>query len=150
MNGFLSLIICLVLLLINNPVYADNLGRLFTSETERNKLNYIRKKAPVAEKKEVEVVKVEEIIEPVKQEVQVRDAIRLKGVVYRSDGKNTAWINDSNTFEGDLESQYIKVDKENIHKDNVRVTMPDNSTIVDLKVGDSYEPVSENIELQKD
>ena len=145
MNALIKIAICFILLYEINPVYAaDNLGRLFTSKEERKELNYIRKIAPLEEKKQKkeqeEVVKVEQILEPVKQEVLIKDAIRLKGIVYRNDGKNTAWINDSNTFEGDLESQFIKVEKDNIRKDNVRIIMPDNATTVDLKVGDSYEP----------
>ena len=127
-------------LIVINPASAEGLGRLFTTPVERRKLDKIRIAKP--KPKKVEVV-VEEIIEPVvaeEKEVIIRDAITLHGVVHRSDGKNTAWVNDSNTFEGDLESQYIEIPNETIMSDNVTVVMPDNSTNVKIKVGDSYLP----------
>lgn len=70
----------------------------------------------------------------------MRDAITLKGLVHRSDGKNTAWINDSNTFEGDLESQYIQVPDNKIKPDQVTIIMPDDSTNIELKVGEAFTP----------
>jgi len=125
------------------PVSADDLGRLFTSSTEREALNKIRNAKP--KPVEVEVVEVETIVEPiieeeVEEEIIIRDAIVLKGLVHRSDGKNAAWINDSNTYEGDLESLYIKIKPEEIESDQVQLTMPDNETKVKIKVGDYYDP----------
>ncbi len=124
-------------------VSADNLGRLFTSQTERAALNKIRNAKP--KPVEVEVVEVETIIEPiieevVEEEIIIRDAIVLKGLVHRSDGKNAAWINDSNTYEGDLESLYIQIKPEEIEPDQLQLTMPDNKTKVKIKVGDYYDP----------
>lgn len=123
-----------------NPVYADSLGRLYTSPGDRIKLEKIRYAKPKPEK--VEVVEVEEIIELVieEKEIVIRDAITLKGIVHRSDGNNTAWINDSNTFEGDLESQFIQVPNSTIKSDQVTIIMPDDSTNVELKVGEVFIP----------
>ncbi|MCZ6803746.1 MAG: hypothetical protein O7D86_07415 [Proteobacteria bacterium] len=131
-----------------NPIYADSLGRLYTSADERIKLEQIRHAKPKPEK--IEVVKVEEIIEPVmeEKEIVIRDAITLKGIVHRKNGKSVAWINDSNTFEGDLESQFIQVPGSKINSDQVTIIMPDDSTSVELKVGQSFEPTNEkNIEI---
>jgi hypothetical protein len=128
-------------------VHADNLGRIFTSADERIKLERIRhtKEKP----KNIEVVNIENIIEPleVEKEIVVRDAITLKGLVHRVDGKNTAWINDSNTFEGDLESQFIQVPGNKIETDQVTIIMPDDSTNVELKVGEVFipEPIERDI-----
>jgi len=127
------------------PVYADGLGRLFTSSSERMALNKVRNAKPKPEK--VEVAEVETIIEPVlveEEEIIIRDAIVLKGIVHRSDGKNAAWINDSNTYEGDLESLYIQIKTEEIESDQVQLTMPDNETKVKIKVGEYYDPQSED------
>jgi len=106
---------CLILLMLinfilTNPVYADNLGRIYTSADERKALEKIRYTKEKPKKIEV-AAEIEEIMEPLKveKEIIMRDAIILKGLVHRSDGKSTAWINDSNTFEGDLESQFIQV-----------------------------------------
>ncbi len=133
----MSLILCGIT--FSNIVYADNLGRIFTSVDERKKLEKIRHTKE--EVKKIEVV-VEEIIEPiaVEKEIVIRDSITLKGLVHRSDGKSTAWINDSNTFEGDLESQYIQVPDSKIKPDQVTIIMPDDSTNVELKVGEVFVP----------
>lgn len=122
--------------------YADNLGRLFTSVSERNKLEILRKDKEETKVDKIEKVEIIEIPEPgvVQKEIIVRDRINLKGLVHRSDGKNTAWINDSNTFEGDLESQYIQIPDKKIKSDKVTIIMPDDSTNVELKVGESYDP----------
>ncbi len=152
------LIIILSGFIVINPVYADTLGRIFTTAVERQQLEKIRHAKPKPKKVEVVEVEVEEIIEPVavEKEIVLRDAITLKGLVHRSDGKSTAWINDSNTFEGDLESQFIQVPDSKIKSDQVTIIMPDDSTKVELKVGDAFTPapiereVSKTIETEGD
>jgi hypothetical protein len=140
----LSLIISFSL--INTSYAADDLGRLFTTQGERNKLERIRHAKPKPEEIKVVEAEIEEIIEPVEteKEIIIRDAIILKGLVHRSDGKNAAWINDSNTFEGNLESQYIQIKTEEIESDQVQLTMPDNKTKIKIKVGDYYDPQSKD------
>ncbi len=127
-------------------VSADSLGRLYTSTTERMALDRVRNEKPKPEK--FEVVDIENIIEPLaeeeEEEIIIRDAIVLKGIVHRSDGKNAAWINDSNTYEGDLESLYIQIKTEEIESDQVQLTMPDNKTKIKIKVGDYYDPQSKD------
>jgi hypothetical protein len=134
------LLVIITIFVFIAPVNADNLGRIFTSADERIKLERIRhtKEKP----KKIEAVNIEDIIEPleVEKEIVEREAITLKGLVHRSDGKNTAWINDSNTFEGDLESQYIQVPDSKIKSDQVTIVMPDDSTNVELKVGEAFTP----------
>ncbi|GJM05592.1 MAG: hypothetical protein DHS20C09_15880 [marine bacterium B5-7] len=140
LNSFNFFILIIISHIMIQTVYADELGRLFTSATERMALNKIRNEKPKPETVVVEVVEVENIIEPVEEKVVIRDAIVLKGLVHRSDGKNAAWINDSNTYEGDLESLYIQIKTEEIESDQVQLTMPDNETKVKIKVGDYYDP----------
>jgi hypothetical protein len=139
-----------LLFLNSGSVFADELGRLFTTPAERRmleELRYTKPEVPVVEPEIVEI-QIEEIIEPEEEKEQaplLTDTVSVKGVVYRESGKNTAWINDSNTFEGDLESQYIKVKPEGISKENVQIIMPDNTTRIELKVGQSYQPTKEKI-----
>jgi hypothetical protein len=122
-----------------NSVYADSLGRIFTTADERQVLEKIRQTKE--EPTKVETVKIEEFLEPeVEKEIIIRDAITLKGLVHRSDGKNTAWVNDSNTFEGDLESQFIQVPDNEIKSDQVTIIMSDNSTHLELRVGEVFNP----------
>ena len=134
----LLLLICSSLLI--TQVYADNLGRLYTTLDDRKQLDKIRHAKPKPEK--VELVEIEEIIEPivVEKKLIVRDAITLKGIVHRNDGKNTAWINDSNTYEGNLESQFIQVPDNKIKSNQATIIMPDDSTKIDLKVGEVFIP----------
>jgi len=144
------LFILTALLLNSGSVFANDLGRLFTTPSERRMLEemrYAKPEQPVVEPEIVEI-QIEEIIEPEEEKEQtslLTDTVSVKGVVYRKNGKNTAWINDSNTFEGDLESQYIKVKPGGISKESVQIIMPDNTTRIELKVGQSYQPTEEKI-----
>lgn len=120
--------------------YADNLGTLFTSSKDRQKLEKIRNTKQV--KKEKVVV---EVVEPepetvVRKEIILRDPVALRGIVHRSSGKSTAWVNDGNTFEGNLDSEFIDVPSENIKADEVTVIMSDDNTEFKLKVGEVYTP----------
>lgn len=131
----------LVSLTVYQPVNADSLGRLFTTQDERIALDKARNAKPKPEKpKVVEIVEFEDVLEPEVEDVNIGHAITLRGIVQRSDGKNAAWLNEGNTFEGDLESQYIKIDNNEITQDHVEITMPDNKTKIKLKVGDNYDP----------
>ena len=124
-----------------NSASADNLGRIFTTAKERQKLERIRHLK--VEPKKVEVVVVEEKQEPefiVEKETIIRESITLKGLVHRSGGKNTAWVNESNTLEGDLDSSFIEVPDNKIQSDQVTIIMVDDSSEVDLRVGDVHTP----------
>ena len=135
------------LFMTSNSVSADTLGTLFTSEEERARLEYVRKQKPVVEKFITGAEEIDEVFDevPVNEEIVVRDTLNLKGFVKRSDGKNSAWINDGNTYEGDLDTLYIKVNSDDINDDNVTINMPDNKTQVRLKVGEAYDPNSRQI-----
>ncbi len=142
-----SAVVILSLFMTSNSVSADTLGTLFTSEEERARLEYVRKQKPVVEKFITGAEEIDEVFDevPVNEEIVVRDTLNLKGFVKRSDGKNSAWINDGNTYEGDLDTLYIKVNSDDINDDNVTINMPDNKTQVRLKVGEAYDPNSRQI-----
>ena len=128
------------------PVYADNLGRLFTTPAERIALEKARNAKPKPEKRPlVDMIDVNDMVESetAKKEPVLVNAITVKGIVQRSDGKNSAWLNDSNTYEGDLESQYLNINNNEITEDHVQITMPDQKTKIKLKVGDNYNPVNQ-------
>ncbi len=137
-----TMLLIIVSFTIINPVHADNLGRLFTSADDRKTLEKIRHEK--VEIKKPETVKIEKNSELVatKKEIVTRNTITLKGLVYRSNGKNTAWINDTNTFDGDLESQFIYVPVNKINRDKVTIIMSDDNTSVELKVGQNFIPAT--------
>jgi hypothetical protein len=120
--------------------FADNLGRLFTSVSDRQKLERVKLKKDEPKKVVAEEVIIPEEAIQIETEIIKRNEVALKGIVHRSDGKNTAWINESNTFEGDLDSQYIQIPNDKIDPEKVTVIMPDDSTHFDLKVGESFVP----------
>ncbi len=140
-SHYRNLLLIFIVSVLTVPVHADSFGRLFTTPSERKELDRIRL---IKDKKprQVETMQAEDFLEPteIKKEIVIRDAIRLKGIVHRSDGKNSAWINEANTFEGNLESQFIQVPNNNITFDQATVIMPDDSTSVDLKVGEVFVP----------
>jgi len=132
---------------VSLSVHADNLGRIFTTAEERQELEKIRQFKETAKK--IEVVEVIQTIEPdeVKKEIIIREPISLKGIVHRSDGKSTAWVNDSNTFDGGYDSQSIQVPDRNIKADQVTVIMPEDNSHVELRVGEVFipEPIEKDI-----
>lgn len=141
MNHYNLYFLLLVSLVVFQPVNADSLGRLYTTPGERIALDKARNAKPEPEKpKVVEIAEIEVLVEPEIEDTNIGHAISVRGLVKRSDGKNSAWLNESNTFEGDLESQYIKVDNNEITQEHVEITMPDNKTKIKLRVGDSYDP----------
>ena len=72
-------------------------------------------------------------------------SIRLKGLVYRGNKKSTAWINDGNTYEGNLELQYFDVTEGDIDRDQVRMGVTGNQPGIKLRVGQTYDPDTDKI-----
>ena len=146
-NNYHLLITVVVLQLSAHTYAADQLGRLFTDSQDRTRLDLIRQQEIVVEEEPDQPIEVDELLEleVEEQEEVVKDTITIKGLVQRSDGKNSAWINDSNTFEGDLETLYIEVGQEDINNNKVKVMMPDKATEIDLKVGQGYDPNNDRV-----
>jgi hypothetical protein len=120
---------------------SDEFGRLFTTPKQRAHMDELRKAEPDMEFQiDEQIVDIDEEVEVV-EETPV-NALTVRGLVYRSNGKNTAWINDTNTFEGNVSSQYINV--KDIDPDNVKIEVPSANTVVNLNVGQTFDPVSEN------
>lgn len=135
------LIVSLASFVLVNIGYADSLGTLFTSSKDRQKLEKIRNRNEVRKINVVKIEKKEEPIEPVIiKEVIIRDPVALKGIVHRSNGKSTAWVNEGNTFEGNLDSEFIEVPSGEIKSDQVTVIMSDDNSAFKLKVGEVYTP----------
>ena len=120
---------------------SDQFGRLFTTPAQREHLDELRKVEPAQR------VTIEEqtlVIDDVEETEKVPvDALTVRGLVHRRDGNSTAWINNSNTFEGGVGSQYINIG--NIGSDKVEITIPAANKAVKLNVGQTFDPVSESI-----
>lgn len=132
------LLLTLTTLLITGTSAADAVfGRLYTTPKQREQLDEARNKPP----QETIIIDVAEQVDTELSEADTSTAqsISLDGIVYRSDGKNTAWINRSSTNEGNLETQFTKVDEKDVRSNQVKITLPDKQTQINLKVGEQYD-----------
>ncbi len=120
---------------------AATLGRFFTSPAERIRLEQIRHAPPVAESEPGPLVaEPEPVAEPAATEPPPEvPGITVNGLVKRSHGRSTVWVNGRSSKEGDLESQYVRVDSRDVG-DSVRIDIPVTGDSVRLKPGQTYQP----------
>jgi hypothetical protein len=124
----------------------QELGRLFMSSEERVLLEQERRAlavAPVvqepAQEPEPEVAQVEP------EEPPPVGSIGVSGVVTRSSGNNTAWVNGVSTLNGDFELQHFKVRADSVGNGSVGVEIPSRGKNVRLKPGQTYLPDSASV-----
>ncbi len=117
---------------------SDDFGRLFTTPEERRKLQTLRNARPEVRVEEVTEVFIEETVGEIVQ--PDLEGITLNGLVYRKGGKSTVWLNGTNSYEGNLASEYFRINAGDIDSEKVSVTVPDVDLEFDLKVGQTYEP----------
>ncbi|MBI2994660.1 MAG: hypothetical protein HYY48_10860 [Gammaproteobacteria bacterium] len=121
---------------------AEPLGRLFTSPQQRKQLDDLRDAIPEGEQIVAPEFRSVEPDASAVPEAASGSAITVKGLVRRGEGRSMAWINDSNTYEGDLASQYLRIDSNDIQSGGVRISVPDQERPINVKVGESYNPAS--------
>lgn len=139
---------CILSFLILGQVPAgqaqDQFGRFFTTPQQRQHLDELRERQP--EDELVVEIREEEMMpedRPAQKQVPL-DMIRLKGLVYRKGGKDsTAWLNDGNTYEGNIGSQYITIDS--IKPDSVILGIAGDKSEIRLKAGQAYDPGGKKI-----
>jgi len=121
-------------------------GRFFTSAKQRQQLDTLRAAKPDVED---EIILIDELpddsTEMAAEDTTPLDALTVRGVVYRKNRKNTAWLNNSNTNQGDLSFGPVRVDESGIKNDRVNIELVDNDTKLILKVGETYDPHSSAI-----
>ena len=128
---------------MSSAANAEDFGRFFTTPMQRQYLDQLKARGtPIVVKVEDDLNTGEKKIE--KKEV-VNDALTVKGLVYRKDGKSAAWLNDSNTFEGDVAWEYAGVKEEKITSSKVKIRVGDQNKDINLKVGEKYEPATESV-----
>lgn len=130
--------IAIMLLLITSQVSAtDDFGRLFTTQEQRHELDVLRYHKEVVQ---VDIELDQDVESNKEANKEPGQPIRLKGIIYRKDGNNAAWINNANTLRGDLSLENIKVEAKDISPDHVRITLPEGRKTIRLKVGEQYLP----------
>lgn len=139
---FLTIGLCMLTLIVSNVWAVDKFGRFFTSPAERQRLDELRKGIAGPDVEIEDVLVIEESEE--ESEAPSVDTLTVRGLVYRGKNKNTAWINNTNTYEGGLSSQYINVG--DIESSNVEIKIPTAKKQVKLGVGESFDPASEQLD----
>jgi phosphoribosyl 1,2-cyclic phosphodiesterase len=132
-----------VLALPSPQAIAGPFGRLFTTPQQRQELDELRDA-------EAEEPTIPVAVQASAAEIPnaPRDPLTVRGIVTRTNGPDAAWINDSNTFEGDLTAEYLRLKPEDIDPDSVqlpatgehRLFGPDEKITVPVKVGQTLEP----------
>ena len=124
---------------------AGDFGRFYTTPRQRTQLEESRIQAP---RDEIEMEFTVEEFSETNQQQQTEnliDSIKVNGLVYRTDGKNTAWINSNNSIQGSIENQYTRVQERDVNSNSVEIRLPDNRTSVDLKPGQQYDVNSNRV-----
>ncbi len=124
----------LVVTLFSVGAAADPLGRLFTTPEERAQLQQLRTAPPVVAKPAPPPAPVAVQTPP---EVP---PVTVNGVVVRSRGESTAWVNGKNTYDGDLSADHVTVDTQDLRGARITVQTPDHLPDVGLKPGQTYHP----------
>lgn len=120
---------------------ADDFGRFFTTPKQREQLDRVRMKNP--EQEPVVAVEDNAVMENTEVEEAVSmGSVQLRGLVYRSNGKNTAWTNKGPSYEGNISDQYLDIKPENINPDKVVIEIPVSDIKMELKAGETYDPES--------
>lgn len=135
---FMTGLVTVMLVGVLQPAYPDDeFGRFFTTPRQRERLDELRSASSgiVVNINEDEL----QLDEDVQKTEQKHDELTLRGVVYRSDGKNTAWINDSNSYEGDVASEVTRVNEHEISPGGVEMELPGDKKKIRLKVGEAYD-----------
>ena len=145
MNKCKFLIFILVLSCFGTVHAQDDFGRFYTTPRQRADLEELRQKRP---RGEIVIEVAPQTIPDENSEdevINLIDTISLNGLVYRSDGKNTAWINRSSTSYGSIVNQYTRVQERDVDPDRVTITLPDDTSSVRLKVGQQYDVMNRQV-----
>jgi hypothetical protein len=119
----------------------DQFGRLFLTPAGRSHLDYLRQSSKPPEKIIAADQAMQEDIEITASSTAAPSAVTMQGYVKRSDGKGTVWVNRQAVQEKSRHGE-IEVGKLGASDDRVRVKVPGTSQTVDLKAGQTYDPIS--------
>jgi hypothetical protein len=117
------------------PVSAAELGRLFLTPAERAQLEELR--APQSEPDDATIAEGEPTDAGSEQPAL---PITVNGIVRRSDGTRTVWINGISSFDGDTEALPEYVDRASLSSGRVTLKDPNGLRTIVLKPGQTYDP----------
>ena len=122
----------------------DNIGRLFMTPEERRTLDILRNQE---DRTTITVPSLAIEDDPDEVLDEQITGITVDGIVYRKNGKSTAWVNDGNTYEGDLSTQYLDINPEHISPGGVKIKVKNNdkSRLIRMETGQTYDPVKDEV-----
>ena len=134
----------LIFYCFGDALAADSLGRLFLTPEQRAQLEIVRaqrdRRLPVS-------IETETAAAPVPAAPQGPEIVTYNGVVRRSDGKSTVWINGKPVNERDRRRSDSEVTVLGVQRDGaVSVAIPQADRKASLKVGQSLDVTSGTIE----
>lgn len=116
---------------------ADGLGRLFTSQEQRRQLDAHRNRR--AGTPATETAPRPARPAPAVKAAPIAAPIHLRGLVYRADGHNTAWIKGENNRAAGARNPHPAIKQGRIGPDSITLTPPGHAAII-LKVGERLGP----------
>ena len=142
---FASVISLLLLMNMHFTYSAEGFGRLFTTNTNRAELNYLRQTKKLSKIVPGVVSDQPTTIAP----VVLPDAISMQGYVKRSDGKkSTIWLNNQAVQENESLSD-VRVGKLSKNGNQVPLRLPANGKNFSLKAGQVYNPTDNSVSEAK-
>lgn len=124
----------LLMLGIANPLQAESFDRIFTTAKQRAILDNIRRYS-----------KQKKVGSKIPQTVFNNKEVNVNGVVFRSDGINTVWINGKSNLKTNKPEAGVKIYKKDIKSDSVTITLSNPSKRITLKPGQTVDPLSGKI-----
>ena len=107
---------------------AQRLGRLFSTPEERALLDELRRERHLVSPEPQSLVEVA-------PEIPNLEQVTIDGVVLRSSGANSAWINGRHVTGGDTTREGVRVDTSPAGGGRVKITLPSGVETIDLKPG---------------
>lgn len=121
-----------VLLLISTPAaYADELeqlGRLFTDASQRQKLDAIRRGTYKEES----------------EQNSVASNVRVNGIMMRSNGENVVWVNGESTLDNRV-SEGVKINPKAADRETYKVPLRVNGKRIQVKPGQNWSEGTDQI-----
>lgn len=131
-------LIFLVLLVFSFELMAAEMGRLFFTPAEREKLNNLRANAKSVDLTEISAPDAPAIVTPPSD-------VSVQGYVKRSDGKkNTVWVNGQPVQENSSGAG-VEVGRLQGNSNQVPLTLSGSGKSVNLKAGQTYNPNNDQV-----
>jgi len=125
--------ICLLMQDFAVAAKTESFGRIFTTPKQRALLDNIRR-YPRQKK--------------TKSKTQItasKKGVNINGIVIRSNGKNTVWINGKSNLQTNKPEVDVKVNQSDIRKDSVTITLSNPNKRITLKPGQAVDPLTGKI-----